>query len=133
MRTELRNLITSYQDAAARLVPKILDHLGVTSPSSNFEWATLKVPGKGVTPCGKKYRKHGFGIEITYEDGVIDFDFGENGDIDGLDAWFLYDFAVSTGFSIPYIDGREIKNELEEAVLLGELRRHQHRYYLIDR
>ncbi|MGC4003489.1 MAG: hypothetical protein QM811_10275 [Pirellulales bacterium] len=44
---------------------------------------------------------HGFGIALTIDDLKIDFDWGEQGQRDGFDAWRLYYHAMRNQPSTP--------------------------------
>jgi hypothetical protein len=122
MKKELRSLIYLYLAKTAELIPQIAYALGVTLPITNMEWANLNVPQRGTTGTGLRFFKHGYGVDIKYNGGEIDIDFGANGEYDGFDAWRLFRFAEVTGTQTPYTDHREIAAELEEAEKNKEVR-----------
>jgi hypothetical protein len=44
-------------------------------------------------PGNVKYFKHGYGCAVHLKSGLVDFDFGKNGEINGFDDWRLAEFA----------------------------------------
>jgi hypothetical protein len=122
MKTELRQLIEAYQTKAAELIPRLSKALGFNLPVNNSEWAGLDIPHRGKTPDGLEYFKHGYGVAIKYEGGVIDVDFGDKGEYDGFDAWRIFRFAEESKLSTPYVEHRQVESDMKEAEASGELR-----------
>ncbi len=98
----LAKLIDEYLVSVSAAV-ELLELAGIDRPKSNRAWAGNQIPQIGVLPGGIKYFKHGYGCAVHLESGVVDFDFGENGEINGFDTWRLSGFAnnrlSSYGFS----------------------------------
>ena len=122
MKTELRELIEAYQTKAAELIPRLAGALGFNLPVKDSEWAGLDIPHRGKTVDGLEYFKHGFGMAIKYDGGVIDIDFGDKGEYDGFDAWRLFRFAEESKLPTPYVDHRQVEFDMKEAEASGELR-----------
>ena len=121
MNSDLDELITKYVDVAAELFPRVAEHLGASIPISNMEWACLGVPQRGSTPDGVKYFKHGYGVAMTDGRRKIDIDLGEEGEINGFDAWRLFDFAEGNEFPTSFASHKEIETAIKDAVDSGEL------------
>jgi len=117
----LDELITQYVDAAARVFPRVAEHLGVPVSITNVEWASLDVPQHGSTADGIDYFKHGYGVAISDGKHKIDVDLGENGEINGFDAWRLFKFAQDNGIQTPFGSLAEIDSAIQEAVDSNEL------------
>lgn len=121
MNRDLNELITRYVDVAAELFSSVAEHLGTTPPIPNMEWASLDVPQRGSTPDGINYFKHGYGVTMTDGKRKIDLDLGENGEINGFDAWRLYDFAERNNIPTSFGSHTELETAIQEAVDSGEL------------
>lgn len=122
MKPYLRKLIERYRDTATRLMPLIADHLGITLPISDIEWAALDVPSNGKIDEATSYFKHGFGISVKYLEGTIDFDLGPSGEIGGFDANRLLRFAQSNQIEIPNGHLEGVQNDIKAAHNAGEIR-----------
>lgn len=84
MDPRLRKLIDSYIDAVAGCVAQLVI-AGARLPSKDYEWPPGDFEPSGTLPDGRTYRCHGVGCEIKSTKGLtVDFDFGENGEIDGF-------------------------------------------------
>lgn len=121
MNRDLDELIAKYVDVAAEMFPGVAKHLGASPPISNTEWACLDVPQSGVTFDGTQYFKHGYGIVMKDGNREIDLDLGEKGEINGFDAWRLFDFAERNKIATPFGSHKEIETAMQEAVDSGEL------------
>lgn len=126
MKNELRQLIDAYCAKAAELVPRLANELGFKLPITNTEWAMLQIPHPEKNPDkiegNLQFFKHGFGVAIKFDGGVIDLDFGDNGEYDGFDASRLFRFAKASGMQTRYADEREVEADIKEAESRGELR-----------
>ena len=117
----LDELITQYIDTVAQVFPRVAEHLGIRVPITNAEWACLDVPQRGSTADGIEYFKHGYGVAISDGDYKIDVDLGENGEINGFDAWRLFKFAQDNEIQSPFGSIKEIESAIQEAVDSNEL------------
>lgn len=72
---------------------------------------------------------HGYGIELTFPDLSIDFDWGDNGEPDGFAAWWLWYFARSNPRLVRCPDRAEVRAWVEDAATRGELVRDTSLYY----
>lgn len=127
----------SAQDRGVAFVTEVLGPaLGVRRPESNREWVSI------CRECGLSWRScrvdgvgvyaHGFGIELAFAGLTIDFDWGDSGDPDGFDAWWLWDFHQINGFAVECASSSQVRSWLEEARMLGELTRDNLLYYSPD-
>jgi hypothetical protein len=111
MDSRLSKLIADYQAKVAAAVA-ILESAGIPRPSTNREWVKTMIPHEGSLGNGFSYCKHGFGCRVRGPEWQVDFDFGDDGQIDGFDAGRLYDFA---GARLPDYGFRSL-DEVEVAV-----------------
>ena len=94
MDDRLRPLIDEYKATVARAVAA-LEATGIPRPSSTTEWVGYDVPGRGELAGGGEYFIHGFGCAVRLPDKSVDFDFGDDGQIDGFDWSRLLSFTGS--------------------------------------
>jgi hypothetical protein len=125
----LDKLITAYTRAATCLFPKVADHLAVSLPITNIEWACLGVPLIGQTADGIKYRKHGYGVDMDNGTCQIDIDLGDQGQFDGFDAWRLFAFAEENGIATTFNSYKDIAVALDHAMESGKLNYSEHGLY----
>lgn len=95
---------------------------GIPRPASDLDWATNDVRGRVTLPNGITYFKHGTGCRFDGPGCRVDFDFGQEGQIDGFDVDRLCDFfrrnkPVKYGFK----SGDEIESAVQSALEAGEL------------
>lgn len=117
----LRRLISDYQDAV-RIAVDALEANGIPRPNSTMDWIAYDVPQIGQLVDGGKYFIHGFGCTVKTPEIYVDFDFGEQGQIDGIDCYRMSDFArerLSTEYGID--DERELKRIFDDACKSGDL------------
>jgi hypothetical protein len=112
MDDRLPPLIHDYQSTVARAVAA-LEATGIPRPKSTTEWVGYDVPGRGELAGGGEYFIHGFGCAVRLPDTFVDFDFGDEGQIDGFDWDRLARFAGSK-LSKQY--GIRDENELQELI-----------------
>jgi hypothetical protein len=129
----LSKLITEYQQAVAEAVT-MLEAAGLARPSSNMAWATSDIPWRGVLANGHTYYKHGYGCAVTGPNWTVDFDFGEHGQIDGVDSGRLRQFALNRASTQPGLSADELTRAFDDAIAAGELMFSGYiLYYLRDR
>lgn len=121
MDQRLSELIKDYLVSVSKAV-QLLEQGGISQPRSNTEWACDDLPQTGILPGGVKYYKHGYGCAVHLKDGTVDFDFGENGEINGFDTWRLTCFAHGKLLWYGFESEDELKMCFNAAVAAGELR-----------
>jgi hypothetical protein len=94
MNANLARLISDYQSSVRRTV-ELMVQSGIALPATNNDWVGSGIPQRGELTGGVRYFKHGFGCAVRLPNAVVDFDFGERGEIDGFDASRLVVFAGS--------------------------------------
>src|SRR5262249_28130399 len=72
-------------------------------------------------PNGFDAYKHGFGCSVDGPEWGVDFDFGASGQIDGFDAWRLYDFARQRLSEYGFSSEKEIESAVRSAADAGDL------------
>lgn len=100
----------------------MLESAGIPRPVSNIAWAGNGVPGRGALASGFTYHKHGFGCAVNGPAWAVDFDFGDEGQMDGFDAWRLHRFARRRLPEYGFTSEKDIEAALNEAERSGELR-----------
>ena len=92
MDSELLQIIRQYQADVLELVPKLAQHLEVDLPVTNIEWSISGIENRGTTADGMKYFKHGYGVALQTNQISVDVDFGDEGQINGFDAWRIWTY-----------------------------------------
>jgi len=121
MREDLLNLIIRYQETVKQLFPRVAAHLNVKLPVSDFDWAVLNTEQVGQTSDGIRYFRHGCGVTMNDGKVAVDFDLGEQGQIDGFDAGRLSRFAYSNRIRTRLRDMNVVDYEIRQAEAAGEL------------
>ena len=85
-------LVHDYQEAVRRAVEH-LEATGIPRPKSTTGWIGCDLPGNGELADGGKYFIHGFGCAVKTPQICVHFDFGEHGEIDGIDFHRMENFA----------------------------------------
>ncbi|MCY4747319.1 hypothetical protein NYO99_20270 [Pelomonas sp. UHG3] len=120
MDKRLAILIDDYT-ASVSFAVGLLEQGGIGRPNSNTEWACNGIPQTGVLPGGVKYFKHGYGCAVHLKSGTVDFDFGENGQIDGFDVWRLSGFAEGKLGQYGFQSEKELEACFKAEVVAGAL------------
>jgi hypothetical protein len=121
MDRRLSKLIDDYQRRVAEAIT-LLEQAGIRRPVTNIEWEAMDVPGGGSLANGFTYFKHGFGCAVGGPTWGVDFDFGDEGQIDGVDAGRLYFFARKRLPDYGFDSEEDIWLAVKEAADAGELR-----------
>jgi hypothetical protein len=120
MDRRLSNLIQEYQRRVADAVA-MLETAGIPRPGTNTEWVESHDFGRMSLPNGFEAYKHGFGCSVDGPEWGVDFDFGAQGQIDGFDAWRLYDFARRRLEQYEFSSEKEIETAVRSAADAGDL------------
>ena len=120
MDPRLAALIDDYLAAVATAVRTLIDG-GIDRPTSNTAWVGNGMPQTGVLPGGVKYFKHGYGCAVHLHSGLVDFDFGKNGQINGFDAWRLASFAEGRLAQYGFVSEDALKACFDAEVAAGAL------------
>jgi len=97
-------------------------------PESAIDWAT-RGPTNVVLSDGTVYSKHGYGCLIALKSGEIDFDFGDQGEIDGFDAFRLSAFTESFPSRYSIKSEREMQSILEAELKSGAIEKRGRLYF----
>lgn len=117
----LQRLIADYKATVARAVAA-LEASGIPRPASDVEWAGYDGPVPGKLHDGSDYFIHGFGCAVRFADGSVDFDFGDEGQIDGFNWSRLLGFAgsrLATNYCIR--DENELRRLIDDGHDSGDL------------
>ncbi len=83
----------------------------------------MDFPQSGWLPDGRRYMKHGFGCLVTGPQSSVDFDFGDRGEIDGIEPCFLADFAEGRLSEYGFESRDAVLTLFRRACTDGELRK----------
>jgi hypothetical protein len=121
MDIRLLHLIHDYQAVVLKCI-ELLEASGISRPNSSIEWAANGINYTGILADGSKYYKHGIGCAIHSINFKIDFDFRENGEIDGFTFNRLEGFAEGELHKYGIESNAELKNLINSACFNGDLK-----------
>jgi hypothetical protein len=114
-------LIQEYQAAVLEAASLFEKYKGVTQ--NNLSRARFEgLPNDGFLDPEQtiEYYFHGVGCCVTYPNKMVDWDFGNNGRLDGFDAWRLWVFAKEGTNNFPEFKQQEAINKaFREAEIQG--------------
>ena len=114
-------MIHDYQDAVRRAVEH-LEATGIPRPKSTTDWISYDAPGTGELADGGKYFIHGFGCAVNTPQICVDFDFGEQGEIDGIDFHRMEHFARNhLQLQYGFADPTELHSAIKASCDAGEM------------
>ncbi|MBR8253299.1 DUF6896 domain-containing protein [Burkholderia ambifaria] len=87
-----KRLVLDYQKAIIEALV-LMQRSGIQMPNSAYGWVYAEIPMSGELEGGGHYYKHGVGCDVRGSGKSVDFDFGNNGEVGGFDAWWLAKFA----------------------------------------
>jgi len=124
MNQELVNLIGKFNTAQVKAVDILENKFNCPRPSSTDDYIVRCVPiirNANYESYGYKIRPHGIGMEIYIEGEIVDFDFGQNGEFNGFDAWRLMEFVNNNKISTSLDAEEKIETAINEALVSGEI------------
>lgn len=117
----LATLIDNYQRAVAKAIA-LLSTYGIPRPATNTAWVMFDMPDLAILPDGVRLMKHGYGCRVKADGIHVDFDFGQDGQIDGFDCYRLYDFTRGKMLTRYGIDSEtSLKDLFDSACVAKEL------------
>lgn len=116
----LSNLIDDYLQAV-RTACTLMQKSGIALPYTSGEWVETDHSKFITLNEGTAFYKHGVGCWVDLPDGRVDFDFGRLGEISGLDAWRLGNFAKHRDETYGFADNKELIGVFNLAVSQGLL------------
>ncbi|MCB0803557.1 MAG: hypothetical protein KDB74_10695 [Flavobacteriales bacterium] len=92
--TEFYHILSLFNKAQKDSCDILHKDLNLPIPITNNEWVVFRMENKKAIKDYSKYQifPHGYGLSLKTPDFFIDFDFGENGEINGFDAGRLFNF-----------------------------------------
>ena len=120
MNDQLARLISDYQ-ASVRTAVELMQQSGIQRPSTCTDWIDADIPEHGELKGGIRYFKHGFGCAVCFPRGVVSFDFGDEGEIDGFNVGRLAGFADSKLPEYGFATEDALKACFKEEVAAGTL------------
>ena len=119
MQELLLQLIQEYQAKVSEAALMLRTSLKLENP---MYWRQGKIDQHGFLDLESRvaYYFHGSGCRVSLPSGDVDWDFGHDGRLDGLDPWFLWVFAMEGTNNFPEFKERELLDKaFEEAFLSG--------------
>lgn len=92
MDSRLTNLINDYQKSVREALI-LMRQSGIKMPYKSSNWNNTDLSHISTLNGGIHFLQHGVGCQVWLPGGAVDFDFGDNGEISGLDSWRLILFA----------------------------------------
>jgi len=80
------------------------------------------MPQIGELSGGISYFKHGYGCAVHFSNGVVDFDFGSNGEFDGFNESRLIGFAGDRLEQYGFSSDESLKNIFDVAANSDDMR-----------
>ncbi len=106
---------------------------GIEIPSNINNLLNLDIPAQGELNGGVRYFKHGYGFGVHLPDGEVDFDFGQQGEIDGFDEWRLWKFCQHRPNTYAFDTQQALFDCVGYALKEGKLAASSHDlYYVVD-
>jgi hypothetical protein len=111
MSDRLLEFIHTYQARVKEAVALLQNHKQLDNP---MYWRQAAIDQEGFLDSDHRiaYYFHGSGCRVTWPSGEVDWDFGHDGRLDGLDPWFLWCFAEHGTDRFPEFKD---KSKLDEA------------------
>jgi hypothetical protein len=119
MDSRLLALVCEYQSAVSAAIA-LMVRSGIPLPSNKFDWATNGIPASGFLEGGISYRKHGYGCEVLLHGASVDFDFGRNGEYDGIDLWRIENFSKGRLSQFGILSAKELRGLFGAAMKRGD-------------
>lgn len=132
MDERLAQLISDYQRAVGTAV-LLMSESGIEIPSNIHDLLNLDIPAQGELNGGIRYFKHGYGCWVHLPEGEVDFDFGQQGEIDGFDEWRLWEFCRHRPNTYAFDTQQALFDCVGHALKEGKLDASSHNlYYVVD-
>ena len=106
MDQRLARLIPDHRSSVSRAVD-LIQRSGIPLPATADDWLSNRIPQFGELVGGVPYFKHGYGCSVRLPEEAINFDLGENGEVNGSDLWRMVDFAGSRLSEYGFTSGDE--------------------------
>ena len=120
MNENLGRLISDYQNSV-RAALVLMKRSGIPMPDSSTAWAGMEILCHDRLEGGISYFKHGIGCAVSLATGAVDFDFGDDGEIDGVDLDRLTRFAGPSLEKYGFDTGESLAHCFKNAVASGAL------------
>ncbi|UCZ85824.1 hypothetical protein LGQ10_05835 [Pseudomonas sp. L5B5] len=132
MHPDLARLIHDYQ-ARVRSAVELIRQSGIALPVSNVDWLASDIADQGELAGGIRYFKHGYGCAVHLPSGIVDFDFGEHAQIDGVTVSRLAGFAGPGLADYGFADQQALQACFDQAVTTGSVVHSNYMlYYVAD-
>lgn len=132
----LIQLIHEYQSRVQEAVELFECYKGLKQPQHPLEWQSSSIPQSGYLDPSEQiaYFLHGYGCCVRLPTGTVDWDFGQEGQIDGFDVWRLYEFVQRGTQNFPeFRDEEVLKGVFAEAKSKGLFHKSDYILYYLKR
>lgn len=120
MHPALARLLHDYR-AAVQQALGLMEKSGIALPASNQEWLASPVPEHGLLQGDIRYFKHGYGCSVQLPEGTVDFDFGAEGQTNGVSPGALLHYAGVKLSTYGFDSEADFMACFEQALAQGEL------------
>ena len=112
----LMDFIHEYHVRVREAASLFQKHMELVSP---MDWWQAGLPQKGFIDSAKtiEYAFHGSGCRVALPSGPVDWNFGYDGRLDGLDPWFLWEFAQDGTDNFPEFKNKKNLDEAFQAAV----------------
>lgn len=124
MNENLRELISLFNQAQLKAVKILEENFECPRPETTSDYVFRCVPlirNKNYEAGGFRIRPHGYGMEVNVGGSTIDFDFGANGELNGFDAWRLFNFVEANKLNTILNTEDKIEDSIERAMESGDI------------
>lgn len=128
MDSRLTSLINDYQNSVREALI-LMRQSGIKMPYTSHSWNETNLSHILTLNGGIPFLKHGVGCQVGLLGGAVDFDFGDRGEISGLDAWRLTQFADNRFMRYGFSTKEEIRDCFMNAVEEEQLIQQNHNLY----
>jgi len=124
MNDQLLKLIDLFLHTVSQAEKFMKERMGLDEPRY---WRQRGVPRTGALDKFN-YSFHGIGCRFDFGDISVDYDYGDQGRIDGFDLWRLTIFGEQIKDFKSYVDSGDLKSDFEACIESGEIKKSGGKY-----
>ncbi|NWE38953.1 hypothetical protein HX875_05690 [Pseudomonas yamanorum] len=120
MDARLHRLIISYQERVYFAL-QLLRQKGIAMPFTYGDWINYELPKPSLQHDDFTIEKHGRGCTVHWGSKSVDFDFGDQGEIDGFDLYRLTSIAKDNLKKYEFSSTNQIQELFLSSIASGEV------------
>jgi hypothetical protein len=117
MNEHLKKLITLFLQKVSEAEEILKKKYNIDTP---MHWKQNGLPRRGAFDI-YEYYFHGIGCRFNFGELSVDYDYGDQGRINGFDLWRLTIFGEQLKEFKPYIETGALKSDFESCIESGEI------------